>query len=171
MCCTMTNDHSTQILHNLTTLLESSNVKFQLLTHEPVFTSAESAAVRGVSLHAGAKALVVKVEDHFLMIVLPADYSLDSKSTKRELNSKKIRFANAEEVESLTKLTPGAIPPFGSLFGLPTYCDNRLRENEIIYFNAGSHSHSIGMNFTDYFSVESPVEGLFGKLTEPKESA
>jgi Ala-tRNA(Pro) deacylase len=159
----MTGEHST--LEKLKALLGSNGVEFRLLAHGPVFTSAESAAVRGVSLHAGAKALVVKAEDNFLMIVLPADFSLDSKSTKRELNCKKMRFASQEEVESLTALKPGAIPPFGSLFALRTYCDTRLRENETIYFNAGSHSNSIGMKCSDYFRTEKPTEGLFGKET------
>src|SRR5204862_7508393 len=111
----------------------------------------------------GAKALVVKAGERFLMIVLPADLSLDSKSTKRELNCKNFRFAGPEEVESLTALKPGAIPPFGSLFNLPTYCDSRLQENETIYFNAGSHTRSIGMSYRDYSIVEKPVLGTFGK--------
>jgi len=162
----MADEPSNQILDKVTDLLQSNGVNFRLLTHEPVYTSADSAAVRGVNLHTGAKALVVKAEDNFLMIVLPADFSLDSKSTKRELNSKKFRFANQDEVESLTTLKPGAIPPFGSLFNLPTYCDSRLQENETIYFNAGSHSHSIGMSCTDYLNVEKPILGLFGKQAE-----
>ncbi len=29
-------------------------------------------------------------------------------------------------------MNPGSIPPFGSLFGLPTLCDRRLGENEVI---------------------------------------
>jgi hypothetical protein len=32
----------------------------------------------------------------------------------------------SEEVMEMTGLAPGSIPPFGSLFGLPTLCDERL---------------------------------------------
>lgn len=162
----MSDETSTQIFERLNALLQSNSVNFRVLIHEPVFTSADSARVRGVSLHSGAKALILKAGDKFLMVVLPADLSLDSKGIKRELNSKNIRFANQDEVESLTTLKPGSIPPFGSLFNLPTYCDDRLKENETIYFNAGSHTCSIGMGTTDYLVVEKPVLGLFGKLAE-----
>ena len=151
------------VFERLAALLNSSGVTYRVLTHEPTHTSAESAKVRGVALHAGAKALIVKAEDEFLMIVLPADFSLDSKSLKRELGCKKLRFADHDEVSSITQLEPGAIPPFGSLFRLPTYCDNRLQENKTIYFNSGSHTQSIGMEYADYIAVENPTVGLFGK--------
>src|SRR5215208_1995978 len=127
----MTDESPSQVFERLSMLLQSKGIDFQVLTHEPVYTSADSARVRGVSLHSGAKALVMKAEDKFLMVVLPADFSLDNKAIKRELNCKNIRFANQEEVDSLTTLKPGSIPPFGSLFNLPTYCDSRLQENEI----------------------------------------
>ena len=54
---------------------------------------------------------------------------------------------------------PGAIPPFGSLFGLPTFCDRRLGENEEINFNAGDHSLSISLRYADHLSVEQPERG------------
>jgi len=98
--------------------------------------------VRGVDLHSGAKALIVKVEAQFVMIVLPADFSLHTKAVKQAMNCKNLRFANAEEVLALATLKPGSIPPFGSLFNLPTYCNNRLGDNASINFNAGMHTCS-----------------------------
>jgi Ala-tRNA(Pro) deacylase len=162
----MASDSGNSVFDRVVAFLEATSVNFQVLLHEAAYTSAESAAVRGVSLHTGAKALVVKAEDEFLMVVLPADFSLDSKKLKQELKCRKLRFANQEEVEGATNLKPGAIPPFGSLFNLHTYCDSRLQENEIIYFNAGSHTQSIGMGCADYLAVEHPTLGLFGKLAE-----
>jgi len=72
-----------------------------------------------------------------------------------------LRFATPEELRELTGLAPGAVPPFGSLFGLPTYCDARLRENERINFNAGDHSISVSLSGMDYFQVENPSLGYF----------
>jgi Ala-tRNA(Pro) deacylase len=63
----------------------------------------------------------------------------------------------------LTGLAPGSIPPFGSLFGLPTLCDERLGENEVIAFNAGDHSISVSMKYADYVQVEKPELGKFGE--------
>lgn len=141
--------------------LRQAGVSFEVTRHAPVYTSAEAAAVRGADLHGGAKALIVKAGDRFIMIVLPADLSLDGRAVKKALGCKSIRFANKEEVVSLTALEPGSIPPFGSLFALPTYCDARLAENTCINFNAGAHTLSISMPYEDYVAAERPSLGHF----------
>jgi Ala-tRNA(Pro) deacylase len=48
------------------------------------------------------------------------------------------------------------VPPFGSVVGLSTYCDQRLAENDSINFNAGSLTDSIRMQYEDYVKVEQP---------------
>ena len=77
------------------------------------------------------------------------------------------RSATRQEVMDLTGLTPGAIPPFGSLFGLPTLCDRALAEHSRINFNAGDHSISVSMGYEDYLAVERPD---LGEFSEPPES-
>ena len=144
------------VLSRLAEALRGAGVAFTQTEHRPVYTSAEAAEVRGVSLHSGAKALIVKGGENFLMVVMPADLSLDSHALRTLLETKKLRFATKEEVLELTGLKPGSIPPFGSLFNLPIYCDESLAENERINFNAGSHSVSIQMNYADYVAFESP---------------
>jgi Ala-tRNA(Pro) deacylase len=140
--------------------LRQNGVPFTVLRHEPVFTSEQAAAVRGTSLASGAKALVVKAGDRFLLLVLPADRKLESRKARDNLHVKTLRFANREEVEQLTGLQPGSIPPFGSLFGLPTYCDPALADNESINFNAGDHAISVQMSYADYARVEKPTAAV-----------
>ncbi len=106
---------NTEIFDRIYERLKSAGVAYRVLDHPPVYTSAEAAAVRGVDLHSGAKALIVKVEAQFVMIVLPADFSLHTKAVKQAMNCRNLHFANAEEVLSLTSLTPGSIPPFGEV--------------------------------------------------------
>src|SRR5262245_61045748 len=136
--------------------LSATGVPFTVTRHAPVFTSEEAAAIRGVPLCTGAKALVVKAGEEFLLLVVPADRKLDSKKARTSLGVKAMRFATKEEVEARTGLQPGSIPPFGSLFGLPTRCDPALGENETINFNAGDHSISISITHADYIAVERP---------------
>ena len=127
------------------------------MEHEPVFTSEQAAAVRGTTLSSGAKALVVKIDDRLAMFVLPADRKLDSRKLRVALGVRSSRFGTTEEVLSLTQLRPGSIPPFGSLFGLVTYCDPALGANTSINFNAGDHTVSVSMSYDDYVRVESPT--------------
>lgn len=144
-------------------LLNKAGVKFDVLRHEPVYTSEEAARVRGVSLSSGAKALVCKAAGEYRMFVMPAHLKLDSRRVRRELGFRRLRFADRQEVLELTGLTPGSIPPFGSLFGLPTLCDERLGENERINFNAGDHGVSVSMRFADYIKLEKPQLGTWAE--------
>src|SRR5579884_2311728 len=111
---------SPTVFDRLHEMLTAAGVAFRVSRHAPVFTSEEAAAVRGVPLASGAKALVVKAGDVFRLLVVPADRKLDGKKARAALGVKGLRFADRDEVERLTGLRPGSIPPFGSLFGLAT---------------------------------------------------
>src|SRR5271166_6610835 len=119
---------SSSVFDRVESLLHEHGITFQVLRHEPVHTSEEAARVRGTPLASGAKALIVKGEDGFVMFVVPANRKLDSHAVRRVKGWKKMRFATREEVLELTGLTPGSIPPFGSLFNLSTHCDGKSRQ-------------------------------------------
>lgn len=147
---------SQSVLQQIEVLLDQHSVKYNLLRHDPVYTSAEAAAVRGTTLSSGAKALICKCDSQQVMFVMPADRRLSGKLVRHKIGFRKTRFATRQEVLQITSLTPGCIPPFGSLFGLPTWCDPSLSENEQINFNAGAHAVSISMSYLDYVRVEQP---------------
>ena len=151
------------IFQRVENLLKEHGIAYQVLQHEPVYTSEEAASVRGTPLASGAKALICKGGDHFVMFVVPADRRLDSQGVRRAKGWRKLRFATGEEVLEWTGLAPGSIPPFGSLFGLHTLCDERLGDNDVINFNAGDHSISVSMRYADYLLVEKPELGKFAE--------
>jgi Ala-tRNA(Pro) deacylase len=151
------------VFERLETLLTTRGIAHDVLRHAPVFTSEEAAAIRGTSLASGAKALICKADEQFLMVVLPADRKLASKSVRKQAGAKSLRFATREEVTALTGLAPGSIPPFGSLFNLATWCDERLADQTRINFNAGDHAISISMTYADYLAAEQPKLGQFAE--------
>lgn len=152
---------ATTVFERITAWLDAAQVPHTVLHHEPVFTSEESARVRGTTLASGAKALICKCDERFLMFVMPADRRLSSKKVRQGLQIRSLRFGSAEEVLQMTGLRPGSIPPFGSLFGIPTYCDRELQQQPQINFNAGDHGISISMSSPDYERVEMPQFGEF----------
>jgi Ala-tRNA(Pro) deacylase len=154
---------ASSVFQRLSDLLQSQSLAFEVLQHAAVFTSEEAAAIRGTPLASGAKALICKADDQFVMIVLPADRKLASKAVRKVAGIKSLRFASREEVEQLTGLAPGSIPPFGSLFSLPTWCDERLSQHSRINFNAGDHSISISMAYADYVAAEQPKLGQYAE--------
>ena len=119
--------------------------------------------MRGTPLASGAKALICKADEQFVLIVLPANQRLASKKVRKDRGIKSLRFATKEEVAELTGLAPGSIPPFGNLFNLPTWCDERLVDQPQINFNAGDHAISISMAYADYIKVEQPLLGEYGE--------
>ena len=52
------------------------------------------------------------------MIVFSACRKVNWKMIKTLLNSKKVELATEEEVFKITQCIPGAVPPFGNIFGI-----------------------------------------------------
>jgi Ala-tRNA(Pro) deacylase len=156
------------VFARLTALLDEGHTPYAVTHHAPVRTSEEAAKVRGTPLSSGAKALVCKADERFVLFVMPADRRLDSAAVRRTLGIRSLRFATPEEVAQLTGLSPGAIPPFGVLFAMPTYCDQGLAGVPMINFNAGDRAISIAMTFADYVAVERPTLGTFARAVAPE---
>jgi len=135
-----------------------------MTTHRPTKTSEESAQVRGVTLASGAKAMLLKQEKDniFLLIVLSAARKVSWKLVRQMVGTKKVNLAPPEDVKTLTKCIPGAVPPFGSLWGVKTYVDQSLfSQGPTINFNAGLRTTSFSMSGEDYKKVENPTIGEF----------
>ncbi|MEI6510712.1 MAG: YbaK/EbsC family protein [Candidatus Uhrbacteria bacterium] len=136
-------------------LLNTNEAKYTTEHHEPTVTSEDASRVRGVSMHAGAKALVIhgkKTGTHWLFVI-PADLRFDAKKAKA-IVGEAVSFA--QDPETVTGCVRGSVPPLGSVIGLKTYCDARLAENETIHFNAGSLTDSVSMPYADYLRIENP---------------
>jgi len=138
--------------------LDQSAVAYRLVTHPPTQTSADSARARGEPLGCGAKALVVKADGQFRLLVIPADRKLDSKLAKKSLAVRELRFATPEELAATVALPPGAIPPFGEpLLHLPLAADVDLGVRfPQVAFNAASLTASIVMSAADWECLAKP---------------
>ncbi len=80
---------SSSVFDRVESLLKQHGIVFQVTRHQPVYTSEEAAWVRGTPLASGAKALVCKGEEGFVMFVLPADRKVDSRAVRRAEGWKK----------------------------------------------------------------------------------
>ena len=144
--------------------LDEQDCSYRSLTHEPTYTSEESAKVRGEELKTGGKALLLKIDDSFHLFVLSAAKKLNSSALKKHFKAKKLRFATAEELLQMTGLVPGSVPPFGRpILDFDLYADESVLANERIAFNAGSLTHSIIMNIDDYLQLAQPTVLVFSK--------
>lgn len=153
--------HST--FEKIKKLLDNNQIKYQVFTHKPVFTSEEAAEVRKTDLKQGAKALVMFAGEKPIMLVIPAHLKVDIKQFKIQNKIKNLRMATPEEVEEITTVKIGAVPPFGNIFDIPLYVDKKMAENKTIVFNAGEHTKSIELSYTDYAKVAKPIIEQFSK--------
>ena len=142
-----------EVTERLVTWLTAAGVPFRVLHHPPVRTSAEAAAARGTALEAGAKALVVRADDRPLHLVLPADLRVDNARLRALLNARRLRFVTPDELLALTGCAPGAVPPFGNLFGLEVLVEEALTRVDEIAFNAGSREVSLTMRCADFLRL------------------
>jgi Ala-tRNA(Pro) deacylase len=141
------------VFEKIVSLLDSHNVSYKVIEHMATPTSLESAVARGESIKIGAKALLLKGKKGFCVAVIPANRRLDTKSFRKIIGSKSLRFASVEELFELTGLPKGALPPFGSVVGLPLFVDSLLFEEQWMAFNAGDLCKSIKMKTGDYRKV------------------
>ena len=144
---------ATAVTARLEQWLTAEGARFRVLEHAPVLTSEEAAKVRGTPLESGAKALVMLAADAPVHVVLPGSRRVDNAKVRAVLGTRTLRFATPEELLALTGCVPGAVPPFGNLFGLPVLADEALAAREEIAFNAGSHTRSIVMPCADFLRL------------------
>ena len=143
----------TPVTERLETWLREQGARYRLLEHAPVFTSGEAARVRGTPVEAGAKALVLLAAAAPVQVVLPGSRRVDNARVRALLGTRTLRFATPEELLALTGCAPGAVPPFGNLFGLPVLVDEALAARAEIAFNAGSNDVSIVMTAADFLRL------------------
>jgi Ala-tRNA(Pro) deacylase len=144
-------------------LFRKHNIEYQLYEHEPVYTSLQAAAVRGVDLKTGCKSMVLRTKDgKFILANIAADKRIDLKKLEKIVGSK-LRFATREEVLQATNCVPGSVPPFGKLFGLQTYLDESVLENDSVNFNIGLLTKSVKIKKIDFLKVMEPTISEFSK--------
>ncbi|MHC4948550.1 MAG: YbaK/EbsC family protein [Planctomycetota bacterium] len=144
----------TTVLARILALLDEHRVAYRHLTHEPTPTSADAARARGEPLEIGGKALLLKADGDYHLLVMSAARRLDSAAARRALGCRRSRFATADELRELTGLVPGSVPPFGPpVLPFPLRVDASILANERIAFNAGSLTDSVVMRVDDYRRV------------------
>jgi Ala-tRNA(Pro) deacylase len=158
-----------EISRQLIDCLNENNVQYEILHHAEVMTAQRIAQAEHVKGRHQAKVVIVKAGDQHLMLVLPADHYVDLEKIERVVG-KPVSFDHENEFKSLfPDCVIGAMPPFGNLYGLPTYVDKSLSEQDYIVFEAGTHTDAIIMNYRDYENIVKPkVADLAIKLQPMK---
>jgi Ala-tRNA(Pro) deacylase len=105
-----------------------------------------------------AKVAMAKADGELVMLVLPAPSVVDLTKVSEVLGGKEVRMASEPEFASAFRdCEPGAMPPFGNLYDLPVYVDRALGRNERIVFQAGTHTVTMSVTYTDFERLARPT--------------
>jgi Ala-tRNA(Pro) deacylase len=158
-----------EIPKQLIDCLDENKVSYEILRHPEAVTAQRTAQAEHVKGRHHAKVVIVKSGDEHLMIVLPADHHIDLEKVEKAVG-KAVSLDKEQEFKLLfPDCSIGAMPPFGNLYGLPTYVDQHLAEQDYIVFEAGTHTEAIKMSYRDYEKIVKPkVNDLAIKLQPMK---
>jgi Ala-tRNA(Pro) deacylase len=137
--------------------LEENQIPYIHCTHRLAYTAQEVAAAQHVPGREMAKTIVVKADDQFVLVILPAVSKIDMKALRDELPFKHVDLASEKEFAALFPDSEiGAMVPFGNLYNLSVYVDQSLCADEEIVFNAGTHVDTIKMKYHDFELLVQP---------------
>lgn len=145
------------MLDKLRSYLDENEVKYTVVSHSQAYTAQEIAALAHVPGQDLAKTVIVRLDDRLAMMVLPARYNVDFTRLSHALNIGDVYLASEEDFrDAFPECELGAMPPFGNLYGMEVYVAESLSEDEEIFFNAGSHTELIRMNYSDFEKLVQP---------------
>lgn len=144
-------------VEKLKRFLAEEGVEFETLPHEAAYTAQEVAASAHVPGKELAKTVMVKIDGAMAMVVLPADDRVDLDLVREAAEAGEVELADEDEFAGLfPSCEPGAMPPFGNLWGMEVFADPRLAEDEKIAFNAGTHTELVRLTYTDFERLVGP---------------
>lgn len=144
--------------------LAHNNVQYEVLEHAPAFSAHEVALASHVPEKNLAKTLIVNAGGKFSMVVMPGDHRLVDHLLHDMLKSKHVHLASEEDLKQIfPDCEIGAMPPFGNLYALPVYADKSLTDDEMIVFNACSHTKAIRLRMDDFMRLVNPVVTEFSQ--------
>ena len=147
--------------------LKENKVDYEILHHPEAVTAQRIAQAEHVKGRHHAKIVMVKSGEQHLMIVLPADHQIDLKKLKNAVG-KAVSLDSEQEFKPLfPDCAVGAMPPFGNLYGVPTYVDKSLSQEEYIVFEAGTHTDAIKLSYRDYEKIAKPRVEDFAIKIQP----
>jgi Ala-tRNA(Pro) deacylase len=137
--------------------LDSNHVQYQVIEHPLAYTAQEIAASAHIPGKQMAKTVMIKIDDHIAMVVLPAPERVNLNRIKEYSGAAVVKLASEKEFQDLfPDCDPGAMPPFGNLYEIDVYAAESLADEVEIAFCAGSHTELIRLSFKDFERLVKP---------------
>jgi Ala-tRNA(Pro) deacylase len=145
------------ITPKLKDFLTKNSVRYEIIRHAETFTAQETAHVTHVSGRQVAKTVIVKIDGDMAMAVLPANQKVILQDLRDITGADDVQFATEDEfVDLFPGCEPGAMPPFGNLYGMEVFVSPTLAQQRDILFNAGNHHEVMKIAYKDFERLVEP---------------
>ena len=150
--------------------LQSRHVAHETLLHSPSPSAAHLAQSVHVSGARVAKAVLVRAGTTYVLAVLPATHRIDLGRLGSALQTTGLAIASEDEVETVFRdCERGAIPPFGSRYGLATIVDASLSGGNEIVIEGNTRHEGIKLRYRDFEAAENPLRARFAEPIAPRQ--
>jgi Ala-tRNA(Pro) deacylase len=136
--------------------LEQTHTAYFPVAHAPARSAQYAASLLHVPGKEVAKTVALRAGEKTLLAVLPASYHINFDKLAGVVGARVTLMEEKECCKLFPDCQPGAIPPFGELYGLPVYLDQALVEDPEIIFSAGTLSNGVRMGNTDFVHLAKP---------------
>jgi Ala-tRNA(Pro) deacylase len=139
----------------VTDYLTERGVGFEVVPHRRAFTSLQEARAVGVAADQVVKTVALWTGGKYVLAVVPASRRLDLRLVRQDLEDSAARLATeAELVADFPGYELGALPPLGSLLGVPLLVDPEVVGHEVVVFAAGTETESVRAAIPELFRDE-----------------
>ena len=146
--------------------LEQNHISFDVVMHPKTFDAQHLAQAVHVPGRNVAKGVLVRVDrtNRYILAVLPATHRIDINQLSKAIGGSEVQLATEFEVaERFPDCEFGALPPFGSRYGIETLVDRSLTTDEYIVFEADKHDEAIRMRYAAFNELEHPSVVSFAR--------
>lgn len=137
--------------------LNANGVAHAVIQHPIAFTATSVAGAAHIPGKEMAKTVVVNLDGLPVLAVVPATQKVDLERLRLATGARTAELADEREFAAdFPECEPGAMPPFGNLYGMRVFVEPHLAADPQIAFNAGTHTELISMAYQDFERLVHP---------------
>lgn len=149
---------------NVREFLTAKRVPYEALDHPVTYDAQRLAQTLHVPGQQVAKTVLLRADGgySYIVAVLPATKTVDFSQVSSALGGSKIELATELEIQQhCPDCEMGALPPFGTQYGMKTLVEESLAQDESIVFEGNTHHEAFRMRYADFQRIEQPLVAQF----------
>jgi Ala-tRNA(Pro) deacylase len=151
------------LLASLADALKRERLPYTVFRHPPAYTALEQAQLSHIRGRCAAKVVICIADDKPIQAIVPAHYRVDLDRLRQLAGVFTIRLALEKEIAAIyPEFEVGAAPPFGTMYGHRVFVEECFVGEPEMVFDAGTHTVSVCMHFSDFAEMVKPVIAPIG---------